>query len=196
MIVARVSPEVATRTPALPTRADDRALATGDSKTTQLINSGSGWHGRGVPGSLQDAQMAMHRVGTLAAFTIVLFTAGPAAAATISVAAGSNLQWIGHDGSVQLQEVRSIGWTALNDQAWKLIFESDLHADSGAEINSPGSKGRVGGGYGGFFWRFPAGQPPSLLRARTPPRQGSHGSYGYTTTQAWVPPLPGTEQRC
>jgi predicted dehydrogenase len=67
-----------------------------------------------------------------------------------------NLRWIGHEGSVHLQEVRSISWTALNDQAWKLIFESDLHADSGAEINSPGSKGRVGGGYGGFFWRFPA----------------------------------------
>ena len=36
--------------------------------------------------------MAMHRVITLAAFPIVLLTAGPAAAAAIPVAAGSNLQ--------------------------------------------------------------------------------------------------------
>jgi predicted dehydrogenase len=66
------------------------------------------------------------------------------------------LQWIGHDGSVHLREQRLIGWAAMNPQSWKLTFESSLRADAGAKLASPGSKGRVGGGYGGFFWRFPA----------------------------------------
>ena len=67
-----------------------------------------------------------------------------------------DLQWIGHDGSVELREQRSIAWAALDEQSWRLTFESSLHADAGARLGSPGSKGRVGGGYGGFFWRFPA----------------------------------------
>ena len=37
-----------------------------------------------------------------------------------------------------------------------MIFESRLRADVATQLNSPGSKGRIGGGYGGFFWRFPA----------------------------------------
>ncbi len=66
------------------------------------------------------------------------------------------LHWIGHDGSVELREQRSIGWAAMNQQSWKLTFESTLRADAAATLASPGSKGRIGGGYGGFFWRFPA----------------------------------------
>jgi predicted dehydrogenase len=66
------------------------------------------------------------------------------------------LQWIGRDGSVQLREHRSIGWAAMNEQSWRLVFDSSVRADAGAEVGSPGSKGRIGGGYGGFFWRFPA----------------------------------------
>ncbi len=65
------------------------------------------------------------------------------------------LHWIGHDGSVLLREQRLIGWAAMNPQSWKLTFESSLRADAGAKLASPGSKGRIGGGYGGFFWRFP-----------------------------------------
>lgn len=66
------------------------------------------------------------------------------------------LDWRGHDGSVLLTEQRSVSWAALNEQAWKLVFESELHADGAVTINSPGSKGRPDGGYGGFFWRFPS----------------------------------------
>src|SRR5687768_17541373 len=63
------------------------------------------------------------------------------------------LQWLGNDGLVQLREERSIGWTAIDKHKWKLIFDSVLRADARAELNSPDSKGRPGGGYGGFFWR-------------------------------------------
>lgn len=71
-----------------------------------------------------------------------------------------DLSWIGRDGSTLLREQRSIGWSALdetvlNETAWRLTFASTLHAETDAVLNSPGSKGRVGGGYGGFFWRFP-----------------------------------------
>jgi predicted dehydrogenase len=66
------------------------------------------------------------------------------------------LNWIGHDRSVLLQEQRSVSWAAIDEQTWKLIFESALHAEGDVTINSPGSKGRPDGGYGGLFWRFPA----------------------------------------
>jgi hypothetical protein len=66
------------------------------------------------------------------------------------------LQWIGRDGSVQLREQRFVGWAAVNEETWRLDFESSLRTDAGVELGSPGSKGRIDGGYGGFFWRFPA----------------------------------------
>ena len=86
------------------------------------------------------------------------------------------LQWIGRDGSVQLREVRSISWVDINEQAWKLIFESALAADSGTELNSPGSKGRVGGGYGGFFWRFPACDKVEVFTEQAHGEDQVHGS--------------------
>jgi predicted dehydrogenase len=94
------------------------------------------------------------------------------------------LQWIGRDGSVQLREVRSISWAAIDEQAWKLIFESALHTDGGAELNSPGSKGRVGGGYGGFFWRFPACDKVEVFTAQAHGEDEVHGSVA--PWLAWV----------
>jgi hypothetical protein len=66
------------------------------------------------------------------------------------------LSWFGRDGSVQLAERRSVGWAGLDARTWRLHFESELRADHGATLGSPGSKGRPDGGYGGFFWRFPS----------------------------------------
>jgi predicted dehydrogenase len=65
------------------------------------------------------------------------------------------LSWVGRDGSVELGERRTVSWVAVDERTWTLIFESVLQADRDATLNSPGSKGRPGGGYGGFFWRFP-----------------------------------------
>lgn len=86
------------------------------------------------------------------------------------------LSWIGHDGSVALHEQRSIGWTAIDRQSWRLIFESQLRAEAGAELNTPGSKGRVGGGYGGFFWRFPACRNVEVFTAEARGEDEVHGS--------------------
>jgi predicted dehydrogenase len=94
------------------------------------------------------------------------------------------LQWIGHDGSAQLYEQRAIGWAALDQRTWKLIFESRLRADTGAEINSSGSKGRVGAGYGGFFWRFPACENVEVFTAQARGEDEVHGSVAPWV--AWV----------
>jgi predicted dehydrogenase len=91
------------------------------------------------------------------------------------------LQWIGHDGSVQLREQRLIGWAAMNEQSWKLTFESSLRADAGAKLASPGSKGRIGGGYGGFFWRLPACDDVQVFTDQARGEVAVHG-----TVAPWV----------
>jgi predicted dehydrogenase len=93
------------------------------------------------------------------------------------------LTWIAHDGSVALHEQRSIGWTALDQQSWRLIFESRLRADRGAEFKSPGSKGRIGAGYGGFFWRFAACDNVEVFTAEARGEDAVHGSV--TSWLAW-----------
>jgi hypothetical protein len=86
------------------------------------------------------------------------------------------LDWMGHDGSVQLREQRSVSWAAMNEQTWKLIFESALQAEGDVTLNSPGSKGRPGGGYGGFFWRFPACGDVEVFTATARGESDVHGS--------------------
>jgi Methane oxygenase PmoA len=91
---------------------------------------------------------------------------------------------MGHGGSVQLRETRSIGWTAIDMQRWRLIFDSLLRADSGVELNSPGSKGRAGGGYGGFFWRFPFCDNVEVFTGQNRGEDEVHGSVAPWV--AWV----------
>jgi predicted dehydrogenase len=86
------------------------------------------------------------------------------------------LKWIAHDGSLALHEQRSIGWTAIDQRSWKLIFDSQLRTDVGAQLGSPGSKGRIGGGYGGFFWRFPACDNVDVFTAVARGEDEVHGS--------------------
>jgi predicted dehydrogenase len=86
------------------------------------------------------------------------------------------LNWIGHDGSIVLREQRSIAWSDIDQQQWRLIFESRLRADAGAQLGSPGSKGRIGGGYGGFFWRFPACDNVQIFTAEARGEDAVHGS--------------------
>lgn len=66
-----------------------------------------------------------------------------------------HLRWLDTDDSILLREERSVGWSEINPHTWLLSFATTLRADAGAVLNSPGSKGRVDGGYGGFFWRLP-----------------------------------------
>ena len=87
------------------------------------------------------------------------------------------LRWIGHDGSIVLREQRSLGWGAFagDETVWRMTFASSLRAETDAVLNSPGSRGRVGGGYGGFFWRFPACANVDVF---TPDARGEDETHG------------------
>ncbi|MDQ0632625.1 putative dehydrogenase [Arthrobacter pascens] len=67
------------------------------------------------------------------------------------------LAWNGPDGASVLYERRTWGWAAAGDSAWRLTLDFALSpaGDRPVSLGSPGSNGRTGGGYGGFFWRFP-----------------------------------------
>nr|WP_272898155.1 PmoA family protein [Agromyces seonyuensis] len=69
------------------------------------------------------------------------------------------LTWLDEHGAAQLGEHRETTGEVVRvgaDEAWMLGWRSLLTANFGAlEFGSPATKGRVGAGYGGVFWRFP-----------------------------------------
>jgi hypothetical protein len=88
---------------------------------------------------------------------------------------------VGRDGAVALKERRSVGWVAIDARTWRLSFASVLRTERRATLNSPGSKGRPGGGYGGFFWRFPACEGVEVFTASEQGEDEVHG-----TVSPWV----------
>lgn len=68
------------------------------------------------------------------------------------------LQWVDAQGSAVLRERREIDCAPLRDTAWVLGFKTRLAnaTERPLTIRSPAALGRVGAGYGGFFWRGPA----------------------------------------
>ena len=72
-------------------------------------------------------------------------------------------------------EQRSVRWAPLDHRAWRLTFDFTLTADATATLNSPGSKGRVGGGYGGFAWRFPECADVQVFTAEARGEDEVHG---------------------
>ena len=68
------------------------------------------------------------------------------------------LQWTSSTGALVFTEKRRFTIRAADD-AWSLLFETVLRNASGDTlgIGSPGTEGREGAGYGGLFWRGPAG---------------------------------------
>lgn len=86
------------------------------------------------------------------------------------------LAWVGHDGSVLLREERTVRWAGLGARTWRLTFASTLRAERDVVLNSPGSKGRPGGGYGGFFWRLPECQGAEVFTADARGEDDVHGS--------------------
>ena len=86
------------------------------------------------------------------------------------------LAWVGRGGAVELHEDRAVAWAPLDEGLWRLSFRTSLHSERGATLGSPGSKGRVGGGYGGFFWRFPACEAVEVFTAAASGETAVHGS--------------------
>lgn len=68
------------------------------------------------------------------------------------------LSWNGPDGAPVLTEQRTWTWASAGPSAWRLSLDFALSpaGDRPVSLGSPGSNGRAGGGYGGFFWRLPA----------------------------------------
>ncbi len=75
------------------------------------------------------------------------------------------LQWVDGAGSHVLTEDREILADLLPEhEVWTLRWHSRLHADGGADltIGSPATRGRVGAGYGGLFWRLSGEDVPTV----------------------------------
>ncbi|MBF4609500.1 DUF6807 family protein [Curtobacterium sp. VKM Ac-1393] len=81
----------------------------------------------------------------------------PASASASHGGGGSTqeLVWRGHDHTVVLREDRTLTWRGT-DTGWELTWSSSFRTpgDAVVHLGGPGSNGRVGAGYGGFFWRF------------------------------------------
>ncbi|MHA7140311.1 DUF6807 family protein [Arthrobacter sp. Sr33] len=92
------------------------------------------------------------------------------------------LVWTGPDESVLLDEIRRWSWAQVDRSTWLLTLEFTLTArGTRVELGSPGSNGRTGGGYGGFFWRLP---PVSETNIHTADAAGEAGVHG--TTSPWL----------
>ncbi|BCY08983.1 PmoA family protein [Actinoplanes sp. L3-i22] len=69
------------------------------------------------------------------------------------------LRWTGRDGRTLAHEQRALSVETLTDDAWILRIDFALSSATTdpLRIDSPAVRGRDGAGYGGFFWRAPAG---------------------------------------
>lgn len=67
-----------------------------------------------------------------------------------------DLTWTERDGRGIATEQRRFAWEVVDDGVWTLDARTRLSASAGAlSLGSPGTNGRPGAGYGGWFWRFP-----------------------------------------
>ena len=86
------------------------------------------------------------------------------------------LDWMGHNGRRELVEHRGVRWAAVAPKLWRLRFTTVLTAEHPVELGSPGSKGRIAGGYGGFFWRFPYCEKVDVFTPTASGEADVHGS--------------------
>ncbi|WNV89284.1 DUF6807 family protein [Umezawaea sp. Da 62-37] len=86
-------------------------------------------------------------------------------------AADGTVEWCDSVGAVLLRERRRIRRRVVAG-GWELTWTSVLSADAEVVLNSPGSLGRAGAGYGGWFWRLPD-VDPELVRVVTPDGRGA-----------------------
>jgi len=92
------------------------------------------------------------------------------------------LTWCDPTGDPLLTEHRR--WEATpSPDGWWLDLRTELRSATGAPVSlgGPGSNGRAGGGYGGFFWRI---APCSDVRVRTADAHGEPAVHG--TASSWL----------
>ncbi|MGP9539250.1 DUF6807 family protein [Brachybacterium sp. AOP43-C2-M15] len=90
----------------------------------------------------------------------------------------AEVRWRTHGGSDVLLEQRRIGAYLLPEhRGWGLSWRSRLEADSGAvHLTSPATRGRLGAGYGGLFWRLPTADETRILVEGGQGESHAHGS--------------------
>ncbi|GAA1175258.1 DUF6807 family protein [Nesterenkonia xinjiangensis] len=88
------------------------------------------------------------------------------------------LEWLDRSGEALLREERTVTVTARDESAWELdvAFALTPAVERPVSLGSPGSNGRVGGGYGGFFWRLPALADAQIFTAEASGEEAVHGS--------------------
>ena len=69
----------------------------------------------------------------------------------------ADLTWLGPVGDALARETRTVAAESIDDSIWRMHFGFAITNEGSLplELGSPGSNGRSGGGYGGFFWRLP-----------------------------------------
>ncbi|WP_045747503.1 PmoA family protein [Actinoplanes rectilineatus] len=89
------------------------------------------------------------------------------------------LRWTTIDGRPLLTERRDLTCRPAGPDAWALSYRFALTNATGGElpIRSPAAHGRTGAGYGGFFWRAPAGP----CRTTSPDGTGVEAAHGRCT---------------
>ncbi|MGN6427964.1 MAG: DUF6807 family protein [Leifsonia sp.] len=88
----------------------------------------------------------------------------------------TRLAWRDARGDIVLHENRTWSWRTVDEQTWRLRLRIELSAAAGpVRLDSPGSLGRPGAGYGGFFWRF---APCTGIEVRTPEAEGEAATNG------------------
>ncbi|GAA2171733.1 MULTISPECIES: DUF6807 domain-containing protein [Glycomyces] len=94
------------------------------------------------------------------------------------------LHWVDREGAALLSERRAIACVPLTPDAWTLSVQTRLAnaTDRPLPIRSPAALGRVGAGYGGFFWRGPAAN--GQVRVQSPAGTGVRAVHG--TTAPWL----------
>lgn len=93
------------------------------------------------------------------------------------------LSWNGPDGAPILLEERTWAWSGVAPAIWRLSLDFALSpaGNKPVSLGSPGSNGRFGGGYGGFFWRLPACEGATVW---TPAGSGEPATHGSVTR--WI----------
>ncbi|MGJ9426538.1 DUF6807 family protein [Nesterenkonia halotolerans] len=110
------------------------------------------------------------------------------------------LTWVDPTGAAVLQERRetSVSIDAAHPSGWIMDFASTL-SPAGAQavsLGSPGSNGRLQGGYGGFFWRLPALGEAEFFTAEAKGEEAVHGSHtSWLAVSADFLPLPSRAGR-
>lgn len=90
--------------------------------------------------------------------------------------AALDLEWFGADGSLLLEERRTFTRSLISSSTWRLDIQTQLTAVVDVTLESPGSHGAAGSGYGGFFWRLPVNSSPRVFSSTADGEPAVHGS--------------------